>query len=323
VCGVNWIGDAIMSMPALEAFRAANPADAITLLVKPRLRELWAMHAAPDACLTLESGLLKTVRLAADLRRERFDLCYVLPHSFRSALIPFLAGIPRRIGMPGHGRDWMLTAVVRVDDLAGAHQSLEYCRLFGLPEVVPAAPVLEPPGEARCRAVERSAAYPPPWAGFIPGAARGSSKQWPAEYYIQVGRDLVAHWPGSILVMGAPGERALCEQVRQGIGTRAFNCAGQTSFHEWAALIERCSVVLANDSGGMHLAAALGVPVMAFYGITDPRKTGPIGGECRIFQKSEVRRRDVPRTCALARERLAAISPEEVLPAVLERLRQG
>ncbi|HRX07316.1 MAG TPA: hypothetical protein P5306_09565, partial [Kiritimatiellia bacterium] len=113
VCGVNWLGDAILSMPALQAFRWENPDADLTLLVRPALAPLWAMHAAPTRVLSLPPAGTAGLRpLARSLRERGIDTAYVLPHSFRSALPPWLARIPSRIGLPGHfPRDLLLTDV--------------------------------------------------------------------------------------------------------------------------------------------------------------------------------------------------------------------
>ena len=176
VCGVNWLGDAILSMPALQAFRYENPAAELTLLVKPGIAPLWAMHAGPSRVLTLEPGrLLQTARAVRDLG---FDVAYVLPHSFRSALIPWLGRIPARIGLPGHfPRDFLLTEVRRPADGPGReHQVFEYLDLF-FPGVnrrtfVPPALAVPPPVlEAMHGKLD---SLPKPWISLLPGAALGT-----------------------------------------------------------------------------------------------------------------------------------------------------
>ena len=131
IAGLNWIGDGVMSMPAIQAFRRRHPDIELHVLLKPALHPLWKLHAAPDRLINLEESPLGTFRTAARLRAERYARAYLLPNSFRSALIPFLAGIPERVGVSGHGRARLLTSVVRwAPDPVKRHQAWEYLRLM-------------------------------------------------------------------------------------------------------------------------------------------------------------------------------------------------
>ena len=322
IVGVNWIGDSVMAMPALQAYRRLHPAAHITLLVKPPLAGLWKLHDVPNQILILREGLQGSLHAAQALRTGAFSRAFVLPHSFRSAAIPWLARIPVREGMPGHWRDAMLTRVIRPRNLPGhEHQAWEYMDLL-CPESADTleAPSLTLSADAIETARTRLAGVAHPLIGLIPGAARGPSKEWPAEHYIELGRKLAQRHHAGIVVMGGPQEVALCDRVADGIGRSAVNFAGKTSLPEWIALLKVCDAVVANDSGGMHLAAAVGTPVVALYGITDPSKTGPLGRACRILQHSTQRSRDVARDSAEARASLAAITPEQAYEAVTESL---
>ena len=320
--GVNWIGDAIMSMPALQTYRERHPDFCIHLLVKPSLTALWSLHAAPNVLHALPPGRAG-VRLAAEsLRREALDAAFIFPNSFRSALIPWLARIPHRIGRPGHFRRLLLTDVPSAPPEHEAHQAFEYYRILSEtpPEKLP-EPRLIFPDALTAWANEQDQRYSAPRMAFIPGAARGPSKQWPEHSYVELGRRLHQTGRFSLLIMGSPGERELCGRIAGQIGGATFNLAGETNIPQWAALMSRCELVVANDSGGMHLAGAAGARVVALFGITDPAKTGPLGTRCRVIQKSTVRHRDVPRDCPEAREALAAIHPDEVLAQTLDWMR--
>lgn len=312
-----------MTMPALQLFRRLHPEAYMVMLVKSGMASIWRMHSVPDRVVELNPGLAGIRSAAAALRSESFDRAYVLPRSFRSALIPFLASIPERKGMPGHARDYMLTEVARPDaNERRLHQAYEYIDLM-TPEYkndTPEDPALKVPEEASRGMLDRLSAYPRPWIVVMPGAARGPSKRWSAAHFVELGRRLVNDPGGRVLVSGTTAERALCETVAREIGDRAVTLAGSTTFEEWAALLRHSDVVVCNDSGGMHVAAALGTPVVGLFGVTDPRKTGPLGGRWRILQKSAVRHREVPRDSKIARERLAAISPDEVVEAVRQTI---
>lgn len=319
VCGVNWIGDSVMSMPALQAYRRAHPSASVSLLIKRSLIPLWKLHGMPDEILTLEEGWGGTLRTVRRVKQGKFTEAFVLPHSFRSALIPWLAGVPVRTGLHGHWRDAMLTRVIRPQGAPGReHQAYEYMDLM-VPEAAQAGldlPRLRVPDPVLAAARGQLAAAPAPRVGLMPGAARGPSKQWPAGHFIELGRRLCAENGCGIVVLGVTREAGLCEHVATSIGPAALNLAGKTSLAEWIAMLSLCDVVVANDSGGMHLAAAVGTPVVALYGITDPGKTGPLGRACRVLQNSDVRNRDVPRNSPEALKSLASITPEQVCAAV-------
>lgn len=316
VCAPNWIGDSIMSMPALQCFRRSHPDFHIALLVKSHLASLWQLHATPDEIMALPAGTPATLRMALLLRRRGFAQAYILPNSFRSAFVPWLAAIPERIGFAGHFRRALLTRVVaRPRDPARQHQVWEYMALlcpnyagFAQPE----DPVLRIPTET-AKAVGRLigdgvTAY----AVLMPGAARGPSKRWPADHFIALGKRLAVELGLTIVVCGAASEAKLCDAVARGVGSNALNLAGRTTLPEWAAVLAKARLVVCNDSGGMHLAAAVGAPVIALFGITDPAKTGPLGRHARVLQKSLERHRDVPRRSAEAAKWLASITPEQV-----------
>lgn len=324
VCGLNWLGDAILSMPALQAFREHHADIDLTLLTKPALAPLWARHAAPSRILTLppDGGSMKPLLRA--LRDLKIEVAYVLPHSFRAALPPFLARIPRRIGLPGHfPRDFLLTETRRPSLGPGrVHQVFEILdlffpgenrRTFAPPRLTVPAPTLE-----AMRA--QLAALPRPWISILPGAARGPSKQWPAERYAEAAAALVAQTGGSILALGTSSEQAPCQQVAAAAAPNGLNLAGATTLEELCAVLALSAAVLCNDSGGMHLAAALGTPLAALYGITNPAQTGPLGATIRILQRSDRRARDVPRQSREAEKALRAISVPEAVQAVLDLL---
>ena len=312
-----------MSLPALRAFRQMNPDAHLTMLVKPSLLPLWKLSALFNDILPLHEGFGGTLKTVAAVRRLRFDKAFILPHSIRSAVIPWLAGVPFRIGMPGHCRDFMLSEIVWPTERPGrSHQAYEYLDLLvpGAAHQALEPPGLELPAAALATAQQRIASTAEPRVALIPGAARGPAKQWPREHFIELGRRLVEKNRCGIIVLGITREAVLCQEVAQGIGPTALNLAGQTGLAEWIAILKMCHLVVANDSGGMHLAAAVGTPVIALYGMTDPSKTGPLGKHCRVLQNSDLRSRDIPRDSPEARASLASIRPERVYDAAIECL---
>jgi heptosyltransferase-2 len=311
IVGLNWIGDAVMSMPALQACRAELPDAHITLLVKPYLKPLWQMHAVPDDILCLD----KTRSTIAMLRAGKFDRACILPNSFRSAFLPAMAGIPQRIGLRGELRRWILTRALKP---AGGHQSNEYFPILAPasldgPHDRPQLTIPDAAGQSLAAKVTRLENC----ITLMPGAARGASKMWPLEHFEALGKALLSKLECPIVLAGGSGDAPACEALAESLGSRALSLAGKTGLQEWAALLGRSRVAVANDSGGMHLAAAVGTPVVGIYGMTDPEKTGPLGERCKVIQNSAVRNRDIARDSEEARQALESIAPETVLDAVL------
>lgn len=324
VCGTNWIGDGVMSMPALQAFRRAFPACGTMMLCKPNLRELWAMHKAIDRVAELRPGPAGMRAAVRALRDWVPDCAFVFPNSFRSALVPFLARVPQRVGGAGHLRAWMLTRITAPQsDPDRAHQAWEYMDIVGqaVQGTTPAAldvPMLNPPEEARRAAAALVKDLPPAsLVGLAPGAARGPSKRWPARHFAELGKVLVKHGR-AVVVLGSAGEAQTCSRIAGDIGPAAVNAAGRTTLPELAALLSLCETVVANDSGSMHLATAVGTRVVAIFGITNPAQTGPLGdGHVIVAQEGAVCGRDIPRKSGFAREVLESIRPETVSAAVM------
>ncbi len=327
VCGVTWLGDAILSMPALQAFLWENPDADVTLLTKPSLIPLWKMHAAPARVVALPLDIAGLKPLAQTLRELEIEVAYILPHSFRSALPAFMARIPQRIGMPGHfPRDFMLTEIRKPAMGPGReHQVFEYLDLFfpgaNRRTFVPPSLAVPPPMLERMH--EKLEELPKPWISLLPGAARGTSKQWPTENYALAAAKLMAETGGSIITLGTPAEDHVCQQVAAAAAPNGMNLAGHTSLEELAAILSLSAGVLCNDSGGMHLAAALGTSLVGLFGITNPDQTGPLGRQVRILQRSEHRTRDVPRRSARAEKALRAITVDDAVEAVLGLLRKN
>ncbi len=313
VVSVNWIGDAIMAMPALQVYRRLHPDIEIVVLARGALADVWSLHDAPDRVIRYDGRPDLFHPLYRQLRVEQFSTAWMLPNSFRSAWMMFRAGIPRRIGVAGGLRRPLLTERRAGAPADKTHQAWEYLALMAPGEKLAELPW---PGltlgdKLRDAVATKFPAPGGPVIGLIPGAARGPSKRWPAEHFTSLATMFVRDGY-AVDLYGGPDDHALCASIRAAAGGNIRNLAGQTSIKEWAALMSACALVVANDSGGMHLAAALGRPVVALYGITDPERTGPIGKRCVILQNSGRRSRDIARDSAEAVKSLASIHPEAV-----------
>ncbi len=324
IVGVSWLGDSIMTMPAIQAYRRLNPGTRLIMLAKPGCCDLWSMNSAVDEVLECPATISGLLHAAGIVRRQKVSMAFVLPHSFRSAVVPFLARIPQRVGFSGYQRDWMLTRVVSSQSVPGRkHQCYEYMNLMGISDGIPEMPRLTVPKEVfenmrrrpTCSDLIRRVlgdGSDVKLIGLVPGAAYGPSKRWPADFFSETARMLKNAVNCCILVFGSRLEREICDKVVQAIGSSAINLAGQTSVPELAALFSQCALVIANDSGGMHLAAAVGTPVVAIFGITDSDKTGPLGSNNCVLQDSLIRNRDLERVSESAATSLDMIRPERV-----------
>ena len=308
VRGVNWLGDAVMTTPALQRLREARPQAHITLLTPDKLAALWPAHPSLDAALTF-SAEESVFSVSRRLRAARFTEAVIFPNSVRAALEVFLARIPRRIGYARNGRALLLTEAL--PPRAGAvqmhkrspveieqriqrggaretfppqsHHTHDYLQLVvplgGNP--APLAPLLQVnPDEAAAARARFLREVPPPCFALNAGAEYGPAKRWPAERFVAAAAELHAatgcHW----LVVGGGGDQELAAglstQLVARIGrTQVTNVAGRTSLRELCALFKICDLVLTNDTGPMHLAAALGTPVVVPFGSTSPELTGP------------------------------------------------
>ncbi len=332
IYGVNWLGDSIMAMPALQLWRARNPHHHITLLTKAALAPLWHLHEGVDEIIELAPRRAGTRQAIEALRAIPFKEVYIFPNSFRSAWIPWKADIPRRTGQPGHFRSWMLTRCIRPEKRPTyTHQAWEYFRILGLelPPELPEPRLFIPPSLQKL--LERRIAEIPTqdaWIALIPGAARGPSKQWPPERFADVARRLTMKYRCRVLVLGTEAEYPLCAATANAIGGRATNMAGATSLRDLAVLLSLCRLTLCNDSGGMHLSSAVGTPVVAVFGMTDPSKTGPLGYGHQVIASGlagvsrKIRRSSQKATAALAGiatdrvyEAAAGIMEQPVAPA--------
>jgi heptosyltransferase-2 len=322
VVSLSWLGDCVMAMPAMAAFRKRLPHAHITILAKPSVATLWTLFPGIDGVIPLQKGfggMRETVLL---VKEGCFDFAFILPNSFRSALIPWLAGIPGRRGRSGQGRRLMLTESVQLSESAlHGHQSLEIADIMHIPpDSLELPPFLVVPKAEHEKALLRLPANRP-CVAFFPGASYGPAKRWPADRFAVLGRKLVAEQGCSVLVLGGKADRPICDKVTAGIGGGAINLAGETELTELTALLGLCRVVVANDSGGMHLAAGLGVGVVGIFGVTDPAKTAPVGIRSRVLCAEGVSRsRDIARDSHEARTAMESIAVDTVYQAVLSQL---
>jgi heptosyltransferase-2 len=315
VRGVNWLGDAVMTTPALLRLRQAAPGAHITLLTHDKLADLWSHHPAVDSLLTFSGGdALRSV--AHKLRAGNFQTGLALPNSPRAALELWLAGIPRRIGYAASLRSWFLTdpvprgpdfvrmrkrPIARIRRLAAvasagsipvprgspppaaAHHLHHYLRLVAAlganPQPLPPCVIVTGQEMAEVRQ-KFHLTREPAWLGLNPGAEYGPAKRWPPERFLAAATEIQKRTRLPWLIFGAPGDSPLAGDLARGLSlafpnATPLNLAGQTTLRELCALLASCRALLTNDTGPMHLAAAVGTPVVAIFGSTSPEFTAP------------------------------------------------
>ena len=289
VRATNWIGDAIMSIPALWAIRRRWPEAEITILGRPAIAELYAGQEFANRVMSVTGNLKNPIvaeRQSRELRGERFDCAVLFQNAFSAAWLAWRAKIPQRIGYARDARGLLLTRAIAVPKPGEipAHESYYYLELLRrtgwldeLPEVEQISLKLNPEmaawAEARiCEAGARSKMR----IALAPGASYGSAKCWLPERFAAVADALVDEFGADVILFGTSSEIEICRTIAQRMRHRPVTLAGQTSMSELPALFSRCQLFLGNDSGAMHVAAAVGLAVVAVFGSTDPGGTAPV-----------------------------------------------
>ncbi len=296
VRSTNWLGDAVMTIPTIQAMARGRPDARITVLTPEKLADLWA--AVPGVAEVISIPRQASVfGVAAAIRRTgRFDAAVVLPNSVRSALEVWLAGVPRRVGYAGHRRRWLLNQIVPEppdpfkaagiepdtvlrDAPVRPHQSERYAHLAREIGAVDVAAVGDAPARDPRTNPERGG-----WLrlALCPGAEYGPTKRWFPERFAEAAKMVAGQRPCEWVLFGVEKDLPLAEPILQALGERCENLIGKTTLAELIAALQRCHVLLTNDTGTMHLAAWLGVPTVAVFGSTDPVLTGPLAPPERV-----------------------------------------
>jgi heptosyltransferase II len=364
VRGVNWLGDAVMTTPALLRLREKFPAAHITLLTPEKLKDLWLNHPAVNEIISFVPGE-SVFSIGKKLRAGKFDLALVLPSSPRSAIEVYFGGIPRRIGYSRPWWNFFLTQTVApragavkmhkrseseirqlvADDgsqrhntnghvlpnaATTAHQIHEYLHLAAALGANPGP--LPPQLFVAAEEIETTKnkfgvdKISNPIFGLNPGAEYGPAKRWPIEKFIATAREIQQRTNCLWILFGGKSDLQLCERIEsetQNSKLKTQNFCGKTSLRELMSLLKLCRVLLTNDTGPMHVAAALGTPVVVPFGSTSPELTGPgLPGDARNY----LLKSDAPcspcflRECPIDFRCMNGISVERVVQALVESL---
>jgi len=309
----NWLGDAVMSAPAVRAIKAGRPDAIVTVLSPAKLADFWRAMPEVDEVIAIPGGVFRV----AWAIRGKFDVAILFPNSARSALEVWLGGVPRRVGYEGHNRAWMLNQIVAEPKKGKTlprpqHHAARYMRIA---EKIGAAPgelifpvVPRPPGPIRL--------------AVCPGAEYGAAKRWyPARFRRMmqiVAKQLDCTW----IIVGVQKDQVLADEIANGLtDLKIENLAGKTTLAELIDVLRGVDVLVSNDTGTMHLAAALGVPVVAIFGSTEPMLTAPLG-ESQIVIRHQVECSPCfLRECPIDFRCMDAVTSDEVAAAVIELTR--
>ena len=334
----NWIGDAVMAIPALEAIRRTHPAGEISILARPVVADVLSEQPFADRTFVYDyrgrhRGLGGRSNLIAELCREKFDAAVLLQNAFEAAWIAWRAGIPERIGYARDGRSVLLTQAVPVPGEGGIpkHESYYYLELLHRAGWIDEVPTIPPirmkvSNETRSRAedtLQNAAAGEGGWrCAIAPGASYGAAKCWPAERFALLADRLISECGADVIFFGSPGENEIASRIRSNMKCRAISLVGGTSMRDLAALFSSCHLFIGNDSGAMHVAAAVGLPVIGIFGSTDPEGTAPVTDQFTLIRERASCSPCFLRRCPVDHRCMTRIAVDSVFEAAV-RVRNG
>ena len=290
----NWIGDAVMTTPAVRTIRENFPAAHIAVLVQPWVADVFSASPHIDEVVIYDKrgrhkGFRGMRRLASELAGVGYDMAILLQNAFEAALIAKMAGIPVRCGYSRDGRWLLLTHPVHLPPARKEHHHVYYYQKMledlGLTCGADELFLQLPPAAAKWAEKFVESLGDVPLIGLNPGAAYGPAKKWPAERYGRLGKKLVAETGGRLLVFGTEADRSEASTIASFAPDAMVDLTGKTSLSQAMALIGKCNCFVTNDSGLMHVGAALKTPLVALFGSTNAVATGPFSENSRVVRK--------------------------------------
>ncbi|MDD2556830.1 MAG: lipopolysaccharide heptosyltransferase II [Desulfuromonas sp.] len=336
VRGTNWIGDAVMTTPALAELRSRCPQAEIVMLANPLVAPLFQHHPAVDRVLVYakkgrHSGIRGFFRMAQELRHERFDAALLLQNAIEAALLTFAARIPRRAGYATDGRRLFLTdpVVVSAADKK-LHHTAYYLTLLDRLGLRSKAAMQNPDIHLTSKLILHLTEEERAWArttlgsenmiALNPGAAYGSAKRWFPERFAAVADALAKRFGVKIVLTGGPAEREIGDDIATLMQHDCINMVGKTDVRQMMALLGACRLLITNDSGPMHVAAALNVPIVAVFGPTDHTTTSPASAQVKIVRKEVECAPCLLRQCPTDHRCMQSINAEDVITAAADLL---
>ncbi len=323
----NWVGDAIMTLPAVRTIRQNFPEARITVLAQPWVADVFTSNPFVDDVILYEKktdhrGIAGMWRLGRQLAGHGFDMAILLQNAFEAALLARLAGIPVIAGYSRDGRWPLLTHPVRIRPaIRQTHQVHYYQDLLRQLGLAPGPDELYLflPEEATAWSRRTMEGHAKPLVGLNPGAAYGPAKRWPADKYAGLAHRLWRETGATPVVFGTDADRDAAARVREKVPA-ALDLTGRTTLAQAMAAISRCDVFVTNDSGLMHVAAAAGIPLVAIFGSTDAVATGPFSENARIVRREMECSPCLQPECSKGFHCMLDISEQEVGDVVLDLL---
>ena len=327
VRGTNWVGDSVMTVPALRALRRVLPAAKITLVVRPAARGIFTDVDFVDEILIYERrNVLSVGPQIRAWRQRQFDLAILFQNAFEAALIPFLAGVPLRLGYATEARQALLTHPLMLPDWRSSRHEVFYYLylitaleqlLFGTSEICEAVPdaSLQIADARKSEAENLLRAYGvrerQPIVALCPGSINSRAKRWPAEAYAALADRLIES-QRQVLLIGAAGEADVTREVTRHMKQNPIVLTGKTSLDQIIAVLSLVDLVVTNDTGPAHIAAALGRPTLVIFGPTNPLTTRPFAPEAEILRHPPDCAPCMLRDCPIDHRCMTAITVDEV-----------
>jgi heptosyltransferase-2 len=329
--GTNWIGDAILTIPAVDSIRAAYPKAHIAVLAKPWVADIYKLFTGIDEVIIYENkydNALGVLRLANLLKKSKFDLAILLQNAIEAAIITFTAGIPLRAGYNSDGRGILLThRVQRNREIKKLHQIdyyLEMVKALGCVSVNKEMHLETKISRREAESVLQKYLPAPKKEiiGIAPGATYGPAKRWFPARFAAVADKIAGTFDCQIILLGGKSDDDAAEEVRRLAQTSILNLAGKTNLKEAVYLISQCRLFISNDSGLMHVAGALNIPTIAIFGSTNPQTTSPAGNQSIVVHQEVSCSPCLKKTCPTDFRCMELITVEDVWQAAQNILRK-
>jgi lipopolysaccharide heptosyltransferase II len=333
----NWLGDAIMALPALRAVRGRFPEATIAIVARPYVADIYRGQGICDELISYDpngehAGIGGRERLAHDLRARKFDVALLLQNAFDAAWLAWRAGIPERVGYARDGRSLWLTRRIRVPKRGEIPPHEQFCylellRRAGWIDSLPGETHvrLEVGEEQRRRAEEMLVASGArrnvSRIAIGAGASYGSAKCWPPQRFADFVNRFRRHTDSDVILFGTAAEQQVADAIAAGITGSVIHLDGRTAIADLPGLLSRCQLFVGNDSGAMHVAAAVGLPVVAIFGPTDPYGTAPMTPQWTLVQEKPYCSPCFLRRCPIDHRCMTNVTPEAVEAAARDWLR--
>ncbi len=331
----NWVGDAVMTLPALEAVRENFPSASITVLARPWVATVFENHPAVTHVLVynkhenLKKNISEFFHVAGAIREKRYDLAILFQNAFEAALLTYMGGVKQRLGFDSDGRGFLLThAIKRSPEIFAVHQVEYYLSILKAAGLTAESrnPVLylseKDMDKAEHLLQSEGIAKNDFILGISPGAIFGNAKRWPFERFAEISDRASERWGAKVIILGSGKEKDIGKNISVIMRNKAVDFCGTTSLGEAMGLVAKCGLFVTNDSGLMHVSAALGVPTLAIFGSTDHVATGPRGSKTRIIRHDIDCSPCLKPECPTDFKCMLSIEPEEVW-CEMEKFRQA